>query len=278
VTLTGVGGVGKTRLALHVAGDILHTFPDGAWLVELAPLGDPRFIAQAVASVLGIREVAGGLLLTTLGAALREKHLLLILDNCEHLLAGCADLADALLRACPRLHILATSREPLGLLGEQLYPIQPLAAPGTRQAYTIEDLACMEAVSLFCERARTCVPTIRLTVENVSAVAELCRRLDGLPLAIELAAAHIRLRSPQALLEHSPLATLVGGPRNLPSRQQTLRNTIDWSYQLLDSHEQQLFNCMGIFVGGWTTEAAEAICGATGDPAPAVAAGLDALL
>jgi predicted ATPase/transcriptional regulator with XRE-family HTH domain len=280
VTLTGMGGSGKTRLALQVSSDVLETFPDGVWFVELAPLRDGYFVAQAITNVLSCREEAEYGALSTICTALWGKHALLILDNCEHVLAACAEVTDEILRRCPHLHILATSREPLNLLGEQQYPLPPLLTPTAHDTESLDQLREVESVRLFCERARAVQPKFVLTETNAQAIAAICCRLDGLPLAIELAAVHIRRFPPQTLVErlHEPLALLVGGPRNLPMRQQTLRTTIDWSYQLLDSDEQRLFARLGVFVGGWTAKAAEAVGNHADDLDLLVEDGLSALL
>ena len=261
VTLTGIGGTGKTRLALEAANAALATFPDGGWFVELAPIGDAWLIPQAVAAVLGVPEQADRPMPATLNTALHDKQLLLILDNCEYHAASCAELINTLLISCASVRVLATSREPLHLLGEQLYPLSPLGTPSPHSLRSLEDLMQVESVRLFCDRARAAQPRFALTPANAPAIAAICQRLDGLPLAIELAAAHIRRFPPQTLLERlcDPLAALVAGPRNLPQRHQTLRATIDWSYQLLDAHEQRFFACLGVFAGGWTMAAAEAV-------------------
>ncbi|MBV9787984.1 MAG: tetratricopeptide repeat protein [Chloroflexi bacterium] len=261
VTITGVGGSGKTRLALEVANDLLATFSDGVWLVELALLHDPDLVTQTIARSLGIAEVAGEPLATTLCHALHGKRVLIVLDNCEHLIDACAELAHELLRQCSGIHLLTTSREALNLLGEQLYPIPPLVTPLTGPAQSLDDLMNVESVRLFCERTRAVQPRFALTAANAKIIAEICRKMDGLPLAIELAAVHMRRLPLNSLRERldQPLTLLVAGPRDLPPRQQTLRTTIDWSYQLLSAQEQRLFNRLGIFVGGWTIPAAQAL-------------------
>lgn len=280
VTLTGMGGSGKTRLALQLSSDALESFADGVWFVDLSPIRDGSFVAQAIANALDLRKIAEREMLATVCAHLQSKHVLLILDNCEHLLAACATIADDLLRHCPQLHLLVTSREALYLLGEQLYPIPPLATPTVQDADSLDDLIQVESMRLFYERARAVQPKFVVTDANAQAIAEICRRLDGLPLAIELAAVHVRRFSAQVLLERldEPLAVLVGGPRNLPARQQTLRTTIDWSYRLLDDDERRLFARLGIFVGGWTLQAAKAVCNSAGDLALPLEAGLASLL
>jgi non-specific serine/threonine protein kinase len=279
VTLTGVGGVGKTRLALQLARSFEPACADGVWLVELAPLHDAYFVAPTVARALDVREQADQPLLATLVSCLHDKQLVLIMDNCEHLSSACAELIDVLLHSCPALRILATSREPLNLLGEQLYPLMPLATPSIQPAYSPAALLASESARLFCERARAVQPTFAPTETNAREIAEVCQRLDGLPLAIELAAVHVRRGSLQLLLNclNEPLALLVDGPRNLPQRQQTLRTAIDWSYQLLEPSEQRLFARLGVFAGGWTIEAAQAV-GYDAAPESSVAAVLGALL
>ncbi|HEY0604467.1 MAG TPA: tetratricopeptide repeat protein [Herpetosiphonaceae bacterium] len=263
ITITGVGGSGKTRLALEVARERLPTVADGAWLVDLAVLHDPDLVAQTIMRSLRIREVAGDTLLDTLCHALRDKHALVVLDNCEHVVAACAEVVHGLLSQCPQLHLLATSREPLNLLGEQLYPIPPLVTPPADPArpLPLADLLAIESVQLFCDRTRAVQPRFTLTPANAHMIGEICRHLDGLPLAIELAAVHMRRLPLQNLRERlvEPLMLLVNGPRDLPPRHQTLRTTIDWSYQLLTAAEQQFFNRLSIFVGGWTIPAAEAL-------------------
>lgn len=280
ITITGIGGTGKTRLGLHLAQTLIDSYADGVWLVGIAPVRDPYFVVQAVANVLGIHEQAGQPLLRTLTDALRDKQVLLLLDNCEHLTEACSELSAALLQDCARLQILATSHEPLNLLGEQLYPLPPLATPLAHVLHAFDDLDQVESVRLFCERARAVQPSFALSAANAAVIAEICRRLDGLPLAIELAVVHIRHFPLELLLErlHQPLALLVSGPRNLPERQQTLRTTIDWSYHLLSPAEQRLFAGLGVFVGGWTLAAAEAVCGALVETEAALVDVLTALL
>ena len=261
ITLTGPGGSGKTRLALEIAAELLDDFPDGVFFVDLAPLRDPALVLPAVAAVLNIRKQPTEELRDTLTAALAAKRMLLLLDNCEQVIDAAPDIA-ALLAACPRLAILATSREPMHIRSEQEYPVSPLALPDVHQL-ELEDLAHVPAVALFVARARASDPRFALTKENAVAVAEICRRLDGLPLAIELAAARVAHLSPSALLdrldlpEAGRLPVLTGGPRDLPSRQQTMRNTIAWSHDLLDDAEQALFQFLSVFPGGFTLEAAE---------------------
>jgi len=268
VTLTGPGGVGKTRLALQAAANVLGCFPDGVWFVDLAPISDSALVVATIAQTLGVRE-ASQRLREALADYLREKRLLLLLDNCEHVLAAAPELA-ALLATAPGVRALATSRATLHLAGEREYSVPPLSLPEAGAAPTLERLTEYEAVRLFSVRARAVRATFAVTSANAPAVAAICQRLDGMPLAIELAAARVRLFAPEALLARlddrihgAPLRLLVGGPRDLPVRQQTLRRTIDWSYNLLAPVEQRLFVRLGAFSDGWDLEAAEAVCGAT---------------
>jgi len=261
LTLTGPGGTGKTRLALEVASDLQPEFAAGAFIVDLAPLDDPQLVPSAMAAALGVREAAGQPVLDRVREHLKDKRLLLVVDNFEHLLAA-SPVIGQLIATCPELKVLATSRTPLGLYGEHEFPVQPLPVPDLQRAHDPAELAQVEAVQLFVARAQATRPDFLLTEDNAPLVAEICVRLDGLPLALELAAARIRLLQPTVLLgrlQHT-LALLTGGARDLPPRQQTLRATIDWSYELLDPTEQRLFRQLGVFSGGWTLEAAEAVC------------------
>jgi len=267
VTLTGVGGVGKTRLALQAAGQVSPRFSDGAWLCELASVRDPARVDDAVAAVFSVTTRAGESVGDALVEFLRAKQLLLVLDNCEHLLEGAAALAGLLQRSCERLVILATSREGLGIEGERLIPVPPLAVPATDA-----DLAVMtqaEAVRLFAERAAAVKPDFAVTAENAASVAEVVWRLDGIALAIELAAARVAAMTPAELarrLERS-FTVLGSGPRGAIAHHHTLRATIDWSFQLLAAPEQRLLARLSVFAGGCTLEAAEAVCGGEGiDP------------
>jgi predicted ATPase/DNA-binding SARP family transcriptional activator len=261
VTLTGPGGVGKTRLGLQVAAELLDAFADGVFFVSLAPITDPELVAAAIAQVLGVREAGGQSLLESLAECLRDKQLLLVLDNFEQVLGAALRVAD-LLTAAPRLKLLVTSRSVLRLQGEQEFPVLPLALPDLKHLPPSGSLSQYGAVALFIQRALQVNPDFAVTNENAPAVAEICCRLDGLPLAIELAAARTRLFPPAALLSRleSRLNLLVGGARDLPARQQTLRDTIAWSYDLLSEGEKQLFRRLTVFVGGCTMEAAEAVC------------------
>jgi predicted ATPase len=266
VTLTGPGGTGKTRLALHVAADRLEQFSNGVWLVELAPLADPLLVPLAVASVLGLREEAGRPLLTVLTDYLRTRTLLLLLDNCEHLLDACAQLAETLLRSCPQLRILASSREALGVAGEAPFRVPPLRTPDPRQLPELEAFAQYEAVRLFTERATSVLSSFRVTSENMAALAHVCSRLDGIPLALELAAARVNvLRVEQiAARLNDRVRLLTGASRSAVPRQQTLRALIDWSYDLLSAPEQQVLRHLAVFAGGWTLGAAETVCAGEG--------------
>ncbi len=252
VTLTGTGGCGKTRLALQVAAEMLGEYANGVWLIEFAPVTDPELVPNVVASSLGVLEQPGQELTETLIARLQDQCVLLIMDNCEHLVTACADLAEALLRSCADLRILATSREALGVVGEV--------------SYRVPSLGQSEAVRLFIDRARLARPDFALNESNESAVAEVCRRLDGIPLAIELAAARVRMMPPSEILDRlrDRFRLLTLGGRTAPSRQQTLQATVEWSYRLLSESEQILFNRLSVFAGGFTLEAAEAVCGGDG--------------
>jgi predicted ATPase/class 3 adenylate cyclase len=266
VTLTGVGGTGKTRLALQVAAEALDRFEDGAFFVDLAPLADPALVLPTIAATLGVREAGGSSLRDSLVAYLTGKHLLLILDNFEHLLAASSVVAD-LLAACAELKVLATSRAPLHVRAEREFPVPAMALPDTERLPELDRLAEVAAVTLFVQRAQAAKPDFALTTENAAAVAELSVRLDGLPLAIELAAARIKLLPPLALLARLErrLPVLTGGPRDLPARQRTLRDTIVWSYDLLSPEEQTLFRRQAVFAGGSTLEATEAVANSNGD-------------
>jgi predicted ATPase len=262
LTLTGPGGSGKTRLALELAGTVLDQFPDGVWLVELAPLAEQALIVPAIAAVLQVREDPGRPLLTTLTTYLRERQPLLLLDNCEHLIDACAQVATTLLQACPRLRILATSREPLGVAGEVFFRVPTLATPDPHQLPPLDQVLGYPAVQLFVERARTVQSAFEVTKTNAPPLAQVCARLDGIPLAIELAAARVRmlpLAKIAARLDDR-FHLLTGGSRTAVPRQQTLQALIDWSYELLPEEERALLRRLAVFVGGWTLEAAETVC------------------
>ena len=268
-TLTGPGGTGKTRLSLQVASDLLDSFPDGVWFVEFAPLADPALVTQTVLTSLGLREETGRPLLDALIDYLREKKALLILDNCEHLVETSAQLAEALLQACPNLRLLVSSREALGIAGETAYRVPSLAIPDARLAQSAKNIMQCEATRLFIERAQTALPTFAITNENASAIAHICARLDGIPLAIELAAARVKMLKVEQIAERldDRFRLLTGGSRTALPRQQTLRALIDWSYDLLSEPERTFLRRLSVFAGGWTLEATEETCG--GDQLPA---------
>ena len=263
LTLIGPGGTGKTRLSLQLAAEVLDAFSDGAWLVELAPVSDPALLPQTVASVWDVREQPGRPLMATLSDYLRPKTLLLILDNCEHLVDACAQLATALLTACPRLKILASSREALGVAGETAYRVPSLSLPDPRQPPSFESLSHSEAARLFIERAQASQPHFAPAAHNFSAIAQICQRLDGIPLALELAAARVKLFTVEqiAVRLDDRFRLLTGGSRTALPRQQTLRALVDWSYDLLPEPECGALRRLSVFAGGWTFEAAEAIVG-----------------
>jgi len=262
LTLTGTGGAGKTRLALQVAADALDGFPDGAWLTELAALADPALVTQAVAGVLGVREEADRPLRQSLADSLQSKRLLLLWDNCEHLVESCARLADWLLRACPGVIILATSRESLDIGGEAVLALSSLPLPGGPPPPPPDELLRFDSVRLFVERATEAQASFRFSAGNAQAVASVCSRLDGIPLALELAAARVRVLTPAQISDRldDRFRLLTGGSRTALPRQQTLRALIDWSYDLLAPAEQTLLRRLSVFAGGWPLEAAEAVC------------------
>lgn len=268
LTLTGPGGCGKTRLALRLAEDLLATaeYPNGLWWTDLADLADPSLVPQAVALSLGVREQPGRQLLETLADYAGPKRVLLILDNCEHLLAACAKVASALLRACPHLQVLATSREALHIPGEYTWPVPSLSLPPPYSFPAATELTLYDAVHLFVERARASLPDFAVTAQNAFAVAQICYRLDGIPLAIELAAARVRVLSAGQIAERldSALSLLTRGSLLAVPRQQTLRATLDWSYDLLAPNEQALFRQLSVFAGTFALEAVEAVCAGAG--------------
>jgi predicted ATPase len=266
LTLTGPGGTGKTRLAVDAGRALLGDFRDGVFVVDLSPLSDPELIASPVAQALGVLETPVGPLSDALARHLADRRLLLVLDNFEHLLEG-APLVAKLLAAAPGLKVLATSRAPLRLSAEREYAVEPLELPSPASLPQPDELARVPAVALFVERARQAKPSFGLTAENAQTVAEVCRRLDGLPLALELAAARVKLLTPRAMLDrldHS-LKLLTGGARDLPTRQQTMRGAVAWSYGLLDEGERAVLQRLAVFVGGCTLDGAEAVCGTGGE-------------
>ncbi len=265
LTITGPGGVGKTRLGITVARDLLNDFVAGVHFVPLATINDPDFVLSAIAHILDLREGGTRSLLEELKGALREKSLLLLLDNFEQVLVAAPRLSD-LLAACPHLKLVVTSRAALRLYGEHEFPLSPLPLPDLKHLPTSDALSRYAALTLFVQRAQAIKADFQLTEANARIIAEICVRLDGLPLAIELAAARIRLLSPQALLARLThrLEVLTGGARNVPARQQTLRATIAWSYHLLTPSEQQLFRSLSVFAGGCALQAVEAMAQAAG--------------
>ncbi|HEU4752959.1 MAG TPA: AAA family ATPase, partial [Armatimonadota bacterium] len=265
LTLVGPGGTGKTRLSLELARGVGERFPDGVWLVELASLSEATLLPQAVADTLGIVGDAPNPPLDAVLHYLQPRALLLVLDNCEHLRASAARFAEAVLRHCPRVTLLASSREALRIEPEAVYPVPPLPVPDSRHAP--EDPEAVQdcpAVRLFLDRARLAVPDFPLTPARAAAVARLCQRLDGIPLALELAAARLRSLSLEDLIARldDRFRLLTGGSRTALPRQQTLRALVDWSHDLLDSDERSLLARLSVFAGGWTPEAAAAVCGA----------------
>jgi predicted ATPase/DNA-binding SARP family transcriptional activator/DNA-binding CsgD family transcriptional regulator len=265
LTLTGTGGSGKTRLALEVARSLVGAYPDGVWLVELAPLSEGALVPQAVAQALGVRERPGEPLTDTLAEVLRTEQTLLVLDNCEHVVEAVAPLVDVLLDSCPGVRVLATSREPLGIAGEMKWLVSSLSMPDLRQVLTVGELERYESVRLFVERAHYRNPAFALTPQNTQAVARICERLDGIPLAIELAAARVGLSVEQiATRLDDSLKLLTTGSRTASARQRTLKGALDWSYDLLSEPERVLFARLSVFAGGWTLEAAEAVASGEG--------------
>ncbi|HEV2132574.1 MAG TPA: tetratricopeptide repeat protein, partial [Longimicrobiaceae bacterium] len=259
-TLTGPGGVGKTRLALHVARSVASDYPDGVVWVELAPLGDPALVLPTIARALALEQASSGDLREAMRAWLHGRRVLLVLDNFEHVLDAAEEIAS-LLHTCPSVHVLVTSRAPLSIRGEQEYVVPPLELPVAGGGYDHGEARVASAVELFAWYARQKNPAFVITRENAATVATICRRLDGLPLALELAAARIRVLSPAELLARLDrlLPLLVGGSRDLPQRQRTMRAAIDWSHELLGQDEQVLFRRLAVFAGGWMLEAAESL-------------------
>ncbi len=265
LTLTGSGGSGKTRLALEVARDLVGIYPDGVWLVELAPLSDPALVPNAVAATLGVLDRPDLSLTDTLADSLGSRRILLVLDNCEHLIDACARLVDTLLRSCEHLRVLATSREALGIAGETNWLVPSLTVPDAGRLPAARSLPRYEAVRLFVERARSRLPAFELTSQNSRAVVEVCRRLDGIPLAIELATARMTALAVEQIAEklEDSLKLLTGGSRTAEPRQQTLRAALAWSHDLLSEAERVTFRRLSVFAGGWTLEAAEEVCSAS---------------
>jgi predicted ATPase/class 3 adenylate cyclase len=261
LTLLGPGGIGKTRIALHVAAEVMDDHPDGVWFVDLAPLTDAQLVPQALASVLGVTEEAGRPVLEAIVKHLKDRRALVVLDNCEHVLHACAELASQLLRSAGRVRVLAASRELLHVGGETNYPVPALSVPDATRALTPDALPHYESTRLFVERATAVLPAFRVTERNVAAIVDICRRLDGIPLAIELAAARVRALSVEAIASRlsDRFRLLAGGDQTALPRQQTLRALIDWSYDLLNEAERALLRRLSVFAGGWTLEAAEAV-------------------
>ena len=262
LTLTGSGGCGKTRLALQAASEIANVFPDGVWFIEFAPLTDPLLVPQAVALVLGLKEELDRNLLSTLTDHLRGKKVLLILDNCEHLIEAVAKLAELLLHACPSMRILATSREVLDVAGEISFLVPSLSSPGLQHPIQIDSLTQYESIRLFLNRAETALRGFAMTNDNAPAVMQVCHRLDGIPLAIELAAARVKLLRVEQIAERldDRFQLLTSGGRTSLPRHQTLAALIDWSHDLLAESERILLGRLSVFAGGWTLEAAESVC------------------
>src|SRR5215469_3421966 len=262
VTLTGPGGVGKTRLALRAAAGLRRAFRDGVWLVQLDQVRDEALVAQAVTRALGLQDRAGYAPAAALADYLAGRQVLLVLDNCEHLVDAAAKLADRLLRAAPGLRVLATSRESLNIAGETVLAVPPLAAPEAGRRLTVAELARFPAAGLFAERAAQVVAGFALTEANVAAVAGICRRLEGLPLAIELAAAWLPVLSAEQIDARlgDRLGLLTRGGRARPARQQTLRASIEWSYELCSQAERLLWARLSVFAGGFELDAAEGVC------------------
>ncbi len=263
VTLIGPGGTGKTRLALEAAGYMLQDYPHGVWFAELAPVTDPQHVVRAIGLPMGIRDQGARPLELMVLDHLRSQQALLILDNCEHLIDECARLAEALLRDCPQLHILTSSREALGIAGERSFRVQSLSLPPDADDLSVEELDHYESVRLFVERAVAVKPSFSLSRDNAQDISQICRRLDGIPLAIELAAARVRVLSPGEIASRMDdrFRLLTGGSRTALPRQRTLQALIDWSYDLLPEAECSLLCRLSVFTSGWTLEAAESVCG-----------------
>ena len=263
VTLTGSGGCGKTRLSIQVASELGVHYSNGVWFIELAPVADPALVSQTILSIFNLREDSHRSALDVLIDYLHAKTLLLVLDNCEHLIEACAQVSEALLRACPKLCILATSREALGITGEAAYHVPSLHTPNPAHYPSLDKLEKVDSIRLFVERAATAKPGFTLTQDNAAFLAQICYRLDGIPLALELAASRVKVLSSEQIASRldDRFRLLTGGSRTALPRQQTLRAMMDWSYSLLSEPEKTLFRRLAVFVGGWTLEAAESVCG-----------------
>src|SRR5919106_2742118 len=272
VSLVGPGGVGKTRVAVRAATDLQRGFADGAWLVELAEIREPALVGNAVVAALDLRDQAAAEPLALVASYLRDKRLLLVVDNCEHVLAAVARLLTEVMRAAPGVQVIATSREPLSIPGEHVVPVPPLDLPPADAAMPLERLRQNEALLLFAERAAAGSGSFELTGSNQAAVVDLCRRLDGLPLAIELAAVRTRVLAAEQILDRltDRFSLLTGGSRAALPRHQTLRTTIDWSHDLLEAAERALLRRLGVFAGRFTLEDVESVC--TSDDVPAARA------
>jgi predicted ATPase len=266
VTLIGAGGVGKTRLARELARQHAARYADGAWLIELAELAEPSLVEDMVAAAVGMPASRSRDGLQALTEYLRPKHMLLVLDNCEHLIGACADLLSTLLRVCPRLHILATSREPLAINGEIIWLLRPLRLPNPNVPLSASQMTGLAAVKLFIERARAVNPSLDLTDQNAAAIGRVCVAVDGIPLAIELAAARTRVVTVEQLSDilERDVYSLGGPSRGSAPRHRTIRATIDWSHDLLGEREQILLRRVAVFTGRWTLEQAEDVCSGEG--------------
>lgn len=262
VTLTGAGGVGKTRLAIEVAASVVSEFPDGVWLVELAPLVGPESVPRAVAGVFKLPDDPGRALIETLAEHLKEKRLLLLLDNCEHVIAACAQLAEDLLRACPDARILATSREPLRVSGEAVWQTPPLATPDPDHLPSLEQILSYEAIRLFIEHAENAQPDLKLTSAHTATIAHICHQVDGIPLAIEMVAAQVTAMALQEISERlsDRLVLTVSGRHTALPRHQTLHAALEWSYNLLSEPERMLLARLSAFADGCTADAVKAVC------------------
>ncbi len=262
LTLVGAGGIGKTRLALKLADRLQDTFPDGVWAVELAALQAPELVGQSIAATLGALQRPGETVIQSLQQTLRGRKLLLVLDNCEHLISACAELVEDLLRVCPRLTVLVTSREALAIAGETTWRVPSLSLPPHESAAAADEIGACEAARLFVERARSILPGFAITERNAPAIAQICWRLDGIPLAVELAAARVGALGVEQILARlqDRFQFLVDRHSRSVDRHRTLRATVEWSHDLLSEPERLLFRRLSVFAGGWTLEAAEAVC------------------